>query len=250
MAYCPKCGTAVTNPTNYPPHKRERYSFGSIVIAVVAVVAAIIIIFVALIATGLLPIGQAPSGNLQTQQMAFSGFYAVDAGYGFEVVITQGSNYSVKITTDENTMQYLDVKVVGQTLNLGLSGIHFPSVLRAEIVMPDMTAVSLSGGAKGDVSGFNLTHNLSVDLSGGSRVTMSGQALDLTAGGSGGSNLQLQDLEVNDAQVSLSGGSQGTVNASGTLNADVSGGAHLYYRGNPTLGNINTSGGASIDQTP
>jgi hypothetical protein len=182
--------------------------------------------------------------------MAFSGFYAVDAGYGFEVVITRGSNYSVSITTDDNMMQYVDVKVVGQTLTIGLNGIHRPSTLKAEITMPDLTAVSLSGGARAAVSGFNLTHNFHVDLSGGSRLTMTGQATDLIAGASGGSNLMLGDLQVQNANIDLSGGSQGTVNLNGTLDANLSGGSHLNYRGDPTLGNINTSGGASINKTP
>ncbi len=254
MAYCPKCGTPVLNQDVISSERHDHYAFGSFAIAVVAVLVALIIIFVALIATGLLPIVVGPfgetSGNLQTQQLTLSDFYAIDAGDGFEVVITQGSSYSVNITTNENTMQYLDVKVVGQTLDLGVSGINFASTLKAEITMPDLTAVTLSGGAKADASGFNLTHNFNVDLSGGSRIAIVGQASDLKAVGSGGSNLHLQDFKVNNAQVTLSGGSQGTVNAADTLDADLSGGSHLSYRGNPTLGNVNTSGGASISENP
>ncbi|MCW4000219.1 MAG: DUF2807 domain-containing protein [Candidatus Bathyarchaeota archaeon] len=258
MAYCPKCGAQVKTPSanaSQPPRHESRpigWVFG---IAVVAVLAAVVVIFVALIAVGVLPIltgpfNESPSGNLQTQQMDLSGFYAVDAGYGFDVTIKQGSNYSVSVTTNENMMQYIDAKVVGQTLQIGVSGIHWPSTLKAEITMPDLTAVSLSGGAKANVSGFNLTHNLNVDLSGGSRVTMTGQATALTAEGSGGSNLMLQNLMVNGAAVDLSGGSQGTVYVDGELNANLSGGSHLSYRGNTVLGNINTSGGASATKVP
>jgi hypothetical protein len=255
MAFCPKCGTSTAIPRSYPPRRYENRPIGwSFGLAIVAVLVAIVIIFVALIVAGLLPIavgpfGEKPSINLQTQQMDLTGFTAVDAGYGFDVIIKQGSNYSVKITTNENMMQYMDVKVVGQTLDIKVNGIHWTSTLKAEITMPDVTAVSLSGGSKADVSGFNLTHSFRVDLSGGSRITMTGQATDLSVQASGGSNLMLGDLQVHNVNVDLSGGSQGTVNLDGTLDANLSGGSHLSYRGSPTLGNINTSGGASINKT-
>jgi len=253
MAYCPKCGTAVIKQANYTPQRQERYPFGSFAIAVVVVLAALIIILAALILTGFIPIvgqfGENP-GNVQTQQCTFTDFSAVDAGNGFDVVITQGSNYSVAITTNENVMQTIDARLVGQTLVLGVNGIHISTTLKAEITMPDLTAVVLSGGSKADITGFNMTHNFTADLSGGSRITMAGQAVDLTAGGAGGSNLNFSGFEVNNAQINLSGGSQATVNAKGELNADLSGGSQLFYRGNPTLGNVDSSGGSSIYQIP
>ena len=75
-----------------------------------------------------------------------------------------------------------------------------------------------------------------------------GQAVDLTALCSGGATLHLPDFKVNNANVNLSGGSQATINLDGRLDANLSGGARLFYVGNPTLGTINTSGGASISK--
>ena len=49
-----------------------------------------------------------------------------------------------------------------------------------------------------------------------------------------------------DKGIGLSGASDGTVNLTGTLDADVSGASKLRYYGNPTMGDIETSGASSI----
>ena len=56
------------------------------------------------------------------------------------------------------------------------------------------------------------------------------------------------DFPVNDADVEFSGASSGTINLSGRLDADISGASRLYYIGEPTMGNINTSGASSLSK--
>ena len=75
---------------------------------------------------------------------------------------------------------------------------------------------------------------------------MEGEARDLVAECSGGSRLDLSNFAVDNAQIGFSGGSQGTVDVAGRLDANLSGGSKLSYLGSPTLGTINTSGGSSI----
>ena len=87
---------------------------------------------------------------------------------------------------------------------------------------------------------------LHVELSGGSFVEAVGSAADLTVDASGGSTLDLEAFPVHDADLGYSGGSSGTVSLDGTLNADLSGASRLRYVGNPTLGDIDTSGASSI----
>ena len=60
------------------------------------------------------------------------------------------------------------------------------------------------------------------------------------------SNINLEQFAVDDAAIRLSGASNGTINASGTLDANVSGASSLYYVGNPTLGDIDTSGASKV----
>lgn len=158
---------------------------------------------------------------------------------------------------------------------------------RATITMPDLRGLSLSGACTGDISGFSSAEpleleasgasSLSIDdvvagdtdfnISGASRVTgtmeisdgdfevsgastveLAGTAADVSIEVSGVSSARLEDFPVVNATIKLSGASSGTINASGRLNANVSGASRLYYTGNPTLDDIEVSGASTVSQ--
>lgn len=251
MTYCPKCGATlkVAPHRDYGDDKVIR-TFG---LAVIGVLAAVAILIVALFAVGVLPGMQAPfgtigSGNITTQSYDLNGFTAVSASHGFNVVITQDSIYRVKVSTDDNIQQYVDVHKDGSTLYVGLkSGFGISTnQLKVEVSLPNLMNLQLSGGSQASGQNLTLVTNLGIDFSGGSRATLTGQAVDLTVTGSGGSNINLQDLQVQNARVDLSGGSQAKVNASGRLDVNLSGGSQLQYRGNPTMGTQDISGGSRL----
>ncbi|MFC1865830.1 head GIN domain-containing protein [Chloroflexota bacterium] len=160
--------------------------------------------------------------------------------------------------------------------------------IEAVILMPDITHLKLSGATHGTVQDFSFSHDLAVelsgasslimtniaagridfeisgasrvsgnitadaaadfDVSGASTVELSGSAKDLKADASGASHLELDDFPVSNADIELSGVSNGTVNTDGTLDADLSGASKLYYIGEPTMGNIDTSGASGISK--
>ena len=160
--------------------------------------------------------------------------------------------------------------------------------LRAEITMPDLQELEFSGATHGTVEGFSSLHNLvldisgassldmvdvsagdieinlsgastvtggitasgdaQLDISGASTIELEGAANDLLTIVSGASRLELSDFPVHNANVNLSGASQATINLDGILDADLSGASHLYYIGEPTLGDIETSGGSTISK--
>ena len=251
--FCSKCGTPVAA---WMPERQGQvvrkggplspWAIAGIAVAVVALVVAVVMI--PFLLGGWFPFTRVVgSGNLRTQEEFLSGFLNVDMGSGFKVNIVQGS-YRILITADDNLFDYIQVVKTGDTLMIGLEpGVSFQTLaLRAEISMPDLEALQFSGGVTGNATGFMLSHGVEVELSGGSILDMKGEAGNLSLVCSGGSNARLSDFSVADADVELSGGSQGTINVDGTLNADLSGGSHLFYMGNPTLGAISTSGGSEI----
>jgi len=188
------------------------------------------------------------SGNLVTRTFDFSDFTAVDVGGGFRVEITQSSSYSVRITADNNTFDYMDVYKADNALTIGLrSGFSFRRVtLKAQISMPNLYALVLSGGTQGTAEEFISTQDFNMVLSGGSNLKLEGAANNLNLVATGGSRSDLSDFPVHNATVLLSGGSQATVNMDGTLNANLSGGSQLQYIGTPTMGDISVSGGSAI----
>ena len=170
-------------------------------------------------------------GELISEVMQFSDFTAVDVSSAFEVEITQSSSYSVLITADEKIFDNIEVTKTGNTLSIGVEpGIVISlSSLKAEITMPHLVELALSGASRGTVEGFNSSESFMVGLSGASR-------------------LEMQDIYVGDIDVELSGASQVTVNLVGTLDAVVGGASTLYYIGELTMGDIDISGGSTINQ--
>ncbi len=249
-------------------NRKRAISNLTILIVAVIIVAALI---GTVVMSGLLPslsgeiVG---SGNLKTEVMEFSDFSALDIGYGFEVKVTKSSSYSVSITGDRNVFNRVVVSKSGDSLRIGLKpGIVYRRLtLRAEISMPELIDFEASGGAHGTVEGFSSSNKfilelsggseikmtdmvfeeLDADLSGGSSIEIDGEATDLTLEASSGSSFELGGLQVHDANINLSGGSHGTIMLDGRLDANLSGGSRLEYIGEPTMGNITTSGGSSI----
>lgn len=208
------------------------------------------------------------SGNLVTRQVDYEGFDRLQAGHGFHIEVSQGEAFSVELRVDDNAVEHLKVEMDGSTLRLGLKSPLYTTLnvtLRATVTMPELAGLVLSGGSDGSITGFRSTRPLALELSGGSElrgdieagavecVVSGGSDAVLTGAGgnldlevSGGSNADLSGFAVADATVVASGGSDVTVNASGRLDVKASGGGTVYYLGSPTLGNINTSGGANL----
>ena len=221
-----------------------------VLIAIVVLVVVIGLISTVVFFGGWAPLGEVVgSGDLVTKEEFFSDFTSVDAGSGFNVEIIQSSSYSVLVTADDNVMDNILVTKSGDTLNVGVNwAVSLSSVtLKVEITMPELRELELSGGAQGRIEEITSSDSISIELSGGSQLIGNGEAVDLTLDGSSGSQLDFADFIVQDASVELSGGSQATINLDGTLDADLSGGSQLHYYGDPTLGDIEISGGSIID---
>lgn len=211
------------------------------------------------------------SGKLLKESYDLGEFSRVTAGSGFGLEVVRADSFSVEIDIDDNLLEYLQIGVENGGLEIRMqSGRSYrpgQGGMRARIGMPVLAGLSLSGGAEARIQGFSSdgavelvgsggsvlrgvlrAGALSVSLSGGSRLELKGTAKRLALLGSGGSKLDLAALPVEDAQVGLSGGSEGVVHVTGKLAANLSGGAELAYMGEPEITRLQTSGGASIDR--
>jgi hypothetical protein len=209
------------------------------------------------------------SGRVVTVKKEFSGFSRLDVSNAFRVEVSQGDDFLVTVLIDDNLEEHLQLERQGDTLRIGLEPGH-PSnlgdtTLEAEVTMPELTGLALSGASRGTVESFRSTKLLDIDVSGASQlrgrieagdgrikasgasqVDLSGSANDVTVGASGASQLDLSGLEVNNADVETSGASTVSIDCSGRLDVRASGASRVRYRGNPSMGRIDTSGASSV----
>ena len=207
------------------------------------------------------------SGNEVTLTPNVSDFNSLDISHTFEVNIIQSQTYSLVIEIDDNFEQYLIVDDSGGTLVLGLEeGRSYTNVtLRAQISMPELRSLELSGASKTEFTQFASSDpfdlrvsgaseargdieagDVTIKVSGASDVRLEGEGRELLLEVSGASQANLEEFTVEDATLELSGASEVTVSVDGILNVSASGASDVTYLGNPALGDIETSGASSI----
>ena len=117
------------------------------------------------------------------------------------------------------------------------------SVELVKIVAGD---VSFQVSGASTVSGDIKAEDIDLDVSGAGSVQLEGSASDIEIEASGASQLKLASLTVNDADITLSGASDCTLNLSGRLDTKLSGASTLEYIGEPTLGKMDITGASTL----
>ena len=227
-----------------------------------------------------------------TESKDFTNFTYVEVGSAFKVNITHSDTYSIVISADESLFDYIEVTKTGATLKIYLSPRHVftdftfgARVLKADITMPNLYGLEISGASEGTVTGFKSTAafglgvsgasslkmneievgdidaevsgasrisgNITADdarleVSGASSLVLSGSADDSDLSVSGASRADLSSLKLKNAAVVLSGAREATVNVEESLDVNVSGASTFYFIGNPTLGDTSVSGASTI----
>ncbi len=128
-------------------------------------------------------------------------------------------------------------------LEIDVSG---ASSLRMEAITAGDVRITASGASR--VSGDLTAENTDFDISGASSLQLNGEAGGSVMDASGASRLKLADFSINNAEVTLSGASDATINAAGELDLQLSGASSLDYLGQPTIVDIDLSGGSTIRQ--
>lgn len=201
---------------------------------------------------------------------AITGFTKVNAGDAHHVTITKGNEFSIRAngcTSDLNDLQLtldanhiLDIKYKNHKQNR--YRIDFT------ITMPQLITVSLSGAAKGTISGFGGQNtvirtilsgasectvagtgiNASLDISGASKLVISGTTESLFGSVSGASQLEAYNVAATEVDIDVSGSSKAYVRPLEILFAAASGNSRIYYKGNPVTKHFETSGNGQIIQ--
>ena len=207
------------------------------------------------------------SGRTVDRQYDLAGFSSVAAGHAFHVTVIRGNDYRVTVTVDDNLVDYLDVSASGNTLRLYLTpNLNLRDVtLRAQVTMPELGGLDLSGACHASIAGFSSEKPLAIELSGASSVRgdihsgdarlslsgaskaeLQGGAANLRVGTSGASHANLDHFLVKTAVAGASGASHITVNASETIEAEASGASRVRYVGKPEILKQHSSGASSI----
>ena len=176
------------------------------------------------------------AGDIITAQVEIADFTSVDVADTFEVEITPSDSFSVTVSADKNTYDYVFVGRQGDTLKIYLNPRNIfadftvkSRTLKATVTMPVLYGLRLSGASKGTVSGFKSSDNLSIEVS-------------------GASSLEMTDIEVGDAQFEISGASKVTGGMKANdMKFQVSGASKVVLQGTGNSVVLNASGASNVN---
>ena len=146
------------------------------------------------------------SGNLVTERFDLSGFTGIEVGGSWQVTVRPGP-YDVQVTVDDNVVDDIRVEVRGDALHFGLRPqIRLRRVtLRAQVTMPALDAVAVSGSGDATFSDFE-SPSLRLSVTGSGDVEGSGISVGvLAAGVSGSGDITLEGCASESADVSITG---------------------------------------------
>jgi len=189
-------------------------------------------------------VGVQGSGRIATEKRALTGFTAIEASGAIDVDITQSDSYSVEVSADDNILPKIITKVEGETLLIERNGDDFfnSSTVHVKISLPKLAALELSGASDGTAKNIK-ADKLNLEISGASKLIVSGTVTELHSEVSGASKLEAKDLVADNAEIECSGASKAHMHATTSLKINAGGASKVVYSGTPRV--IEESSGAS-----
>jgi hypothetical protein len=207
------------------------------------------------------------NGNIVTVQRNMGDFNSIDAGGAVEVRVRQDAAHSVRVETDENLLEYLEIFKDGNTLVIQPQkgyNLQPSDEVIVYVAAPEFRVINVSGASRimgeNRISGNTLElgasgaseiqmdvslSKLQADLSGSSALQLKGNAARFEAEGSGASKFKCLDLVTDETSLDISGATDAEITANKQLNIEASGASNVDYRGNPSISQ-NSSGASSV----
>ena len=208
------------------------------------------------------------SGNLVSESRDFTSFHSVHIATAGTVNLTQSDSQNVKITIDDNLMQYIRLVVLNSTLVIdiepgnSLSNMH----LTVDVNLPVLNELNTSSAGNFigkntficnelklfSSSAGNIFLNLEAyyiytNLSSAGNANLSGIASTHNATISSAGSLHAFGLVTDTTTAYLSSAGNAEVYVNDLLNAILSSAGSLFYKGHPAINALVSSMGIIVD---
>ena len=192
------------------------------------------------------------NGNLGEQTRNIGGFDAVEVEGGMDVVLIPGSTHSVRVSADENLLEYIRTEKEGTRLVVSTRrryNLNPRAGMKIYVTAPELREIDVTGsGSITSQSRLVYNNRLTIDITGSGDVRLDVDAPEIHAEATGSGN------------TSLSGQTRSfraAINGSGELRCfnllsentdiEISGSGSVQYRGNPSV-KQRVSGSGSIEK--
>lgn len=206
------------------------------------------------------------NGKVVTKERQMENFNGIRVSTGIDVYLKQGNNETVSVETDENIQEYILTEVRGGVLNVYTEvSIRDTERKRVYVTMKEVTSVrtssagdvfgespikcdrlELSASSAGNIKLEVSAKEIKLDISSSGDITLTGDAGLLEADLSSAGDLNAYDLNVKEADVSVSSAGDADVNVSEKLTARASSAGDVNYHGNPKFIDAHSSSAGGV----
>lgn len=210
------------------------------------------------------------NGHVIAETRGPGNFHSIDVSGSIDVYVRQDSATLIKVETDENLQEYIQVENENGVLyihtergfNVDATGrikvyISSPEYKRFEAsgachIYSGNKITSMSGlefglsgacGVKMDIK----APDVNADLSGACDIELKGETRDFKVEGSGSTEIHSMELLAENVDIGISGSGDAEVYASVKLDVGVSGAGSVKYKGNATV-NQHVSGSGNVQK--
>lgn len=211
------------------------------------------------------------NGNIVTQTRTAGKFNSVDVSGAIDVYVKQDSaQQAIKVETDENLQEYLDIHESNGVLYISPRdnyNLDASKTIKVYIAAPHFKGFGVSGASNVysenklissetldiDLSGASelkleiKAPRINAEISGASSMVLTGETKDFNANGSGASHFKCFDLLTENTTVDISGACSADVFASVKLDVEASGASGVKYKGSAAV-NQDVSGASSVNK--
>ena len=179
-------------------------------------------------------------GNGKTIEKSFDlkDFTSVSLGVSADMELTQGESFSVQYIGEENFLEYLEVEVKNNDLNIKIKRGYWmknQKPMKFKVTMPSVNSINLGGS--GTITAMNSfkSKNIEINIGGSGDIFMKGEAesIDVNVGGSG--TVKMYDMPTKKAEVNIGGSGDCYMTVSDKLEVNVAGSGDVHYKGNPSI---------------
>lgn len=209
------------------------------------------------------------NGNIKTEEKSVSDFSEIEVHGSIDVHVSQGDLKPIRIEGDENLLQYIEVKQVGNKIEVrSRRGFNLrpTSDMKIYVTSPKYSVIDVSGACDifgetkisnngtlhlgvsgaGDIKMEVDVPQVTADITGSGSVSLKGKTRDFMLELSGAGNAKCYELMSENATVEISGAGDAEIYASMKVDAQVSGAGTVTYKGNAAAVNQKVSGAGSV----
>ncbi len=186
------------------------------------------------------------SAVLVSETRSLPPFERIISSLAVEMTVDVGKEQSVKITFDDNLIQFITTDVAGKSLIIE-SEESFSSrgAVRIEITVPKLTAIENEGSGSINVNNIAGAKFRAI-LSGSGTMELNGRVelADLEINGSG--DIDSQMLDAVEVAIAINGSGDAKVFATNAIDAEINGSGNIEYSGSPQTVHSSVNGNGRI----